>query len=437
MKAMKHLPYNTFILIFLAVLSNIYAQDKKVQETFKWKYEVNEDVRFTFNNYNCDLIIHTTDKNEIEYHLAVDIILKSEEDAEILRDYIENLIFSHSATSAEFDNRFWKSRTNIMGKKTLELKDGKKLRLVEFDLQGEMWIPRKTALSLTSKYSEIDVEDLSGEISLDLYNDKVYGNNLEGPLKIKVKYGKLEFKNMKDIEADFYNTNFIAEDIGNLDLSSKYSKFRAGNAGDITIEGYNDKLEFKNTGAIHWIDKYSSLLANNVANMELDCYNSSITVTGADDIQAKLKYGDYDFGDANLLRISSTYNTTFNLHSLAELDVTESKYSNYRIDELTLALSLQDGYSDKFIIKKTANNLSGIKLAGKYINAELVLDPGFDYLFKANVKYPKFDINEGAMDVVRKITEGSDFEMEAIKGTMKDGMPEFIVNGYDLKLVLK
>ncbi len=434
---MKHLHYSLLTLFLMVVTLNVSGQDKRVQETFKWKYEVNKDVRFTFNNYNCNLIIHTTDKNEIEYHLSVDIILKSKEDADILRDYLQNLIFSHSETSAEFDNRFWKSRNDFMGKKTIELKNGKKLKYSDFNLQGEMWIPVNANFTLKTKYAEIDMEDLNGDFTLDSYNDKVYGNQVGGTAKINTKYSKMEFKQMKDIVADFYNADLNAEDIGNLELTTKYSKFYVGNAGKIDIDGYNDKLEFNNTGDVEWTDKYSSLRAKNVGDMELDCYNSSIVLSAANDIRAKLKYGDYDFGDANKLSISSTYNTSFYLKTLADLEIGESKYSSYKIKDLTSSLTLDDGYSDKIMVSNTSSKLSGIKLAGKYVNAEFDLDPGFEYLFKADVKYASFDIDEGAMEVVRKIDEGSDFEMEAVKGSKKEGMPEFIINGYDMKLKLK
>ena len=38
------------------------------------------------------------------------------------------------------------------------------------------------------------------------------------------------------------------------------------------------------------------------------------------------------------------------------------------------------------------------------------------------------------MNVKRKIKESSQIEIEAIKGTEKVGMPEFIINGYDMAL---
>ncbi len=40
------------------------------------------------------------------------------------------------------------------------------------------------------------------------------------------------------------------------------------------------------------------------------------------------------------------------------------------------------------------------------------------------------------MNVRIKIKEGSDLQMEAIKGVESEGMPAFFINGYDLEVTL-
>ncbi len=81
-------------------------------------------------------------------------------------------------------------------------------------------------------------------------------------------------------------------------------------------------------------------------------------------------------------------------------------------------------------------NIKGVKLNGKYIVLEMALEKDLNYSFKAEVKFPKFDINEEAMDVRIKIKEGSDLKMEATKGVKSEGMPAFFVNGYEMAVTL-
>jgi hypothetical protein len=420
--------------LFLIPGSSGYSQDKNIQKTYHWEYQVNEDVKFAFINYNCNLKIHTWDQPEIKYDMTVDAEMKSEQDAEILDNYISNLEFSNSAGSVEFNNRFWISKTNIMGRKTLDLKGEKTVRYTKFDWKGEIWIPVNCNLNLQSKYSTIEMEDIGGRVNLELYNDKLFAGTVNGNMKIKDRYSTLEFANLKDIEADLYSTDIEAKDIGDLTVRSRYSKFRAGNAGKLDINAYNGKYFFGNTGDIRFVDKYSDLTTGIAGNCELDCYNSAVHLTDAADIDLKSKYGKYEFGEAKNLGISSGYNDSYRISSLKSLNITESKYGNYKVDELASSLFMGVGYSDKFTITKTSAAFRGFKIDGKYIKMGIALDKNLSYRFRADVKYPKFDINEEAMTMRIKIKEGSDLEMEAIKGAEKEGMPEIIVKGYDMEV---
>jgi len=423
---------SAIISLILAIALNGYGQDKKIQKTYHWNYEVNEDVRFKFNNYDCDLTIHTWDKPEIKYSMSVDATLKSVEDAKRLDRYIDNLEYTHSAGMVEFNNRFWINRKNIMGKKTLDLKGEKKIGYTEFKMNGELWIPKSCNLFLESKYSGIDLEDINGRLYLNLYNDKLYGGNVNAHCEIESKYSNLEFKQMKDVDADLYNTDIETGDIGNLTIQSKYSSFRAGNVGVVNIDAYNDKYFFGNTGSIKFIDKYSDLTAGYIGNMNTDCYNSTIILTGVVDLDLTAKYSKFDIGNANNLNITSSYTDKYKINTLKTLNISETKYGDYKIDELASSLFMEDGYSDKFTIAKTGSAYKGLSINGKYIKMQVSFDKGLDYRFKANVKYPKFDINEEAMSVRIKIKESSQLEMEAIKGIEKEGMPEFTIKGYDM-----
>ena len=190
------------ILMCLATGMEGYGQGKKIEKSYRWSYQVNNNVNFEFNNYDCDLIIHTWDRTEVAYTMTVDATLKSEDDAKRLDAFIENLEFSYAVSSVSFNNRFWTSKKSVMGKKTIGLKGEKTVRFVEFQMKGELWIPENCVLDLSSKYSKIEVGDLNGRVSLDLYNDKFYGKNVNGNMNIAAKYSTLEFAGMRDIRAD-------------------------------------------------------------------------------------------------------------------------------------------------------------------------------------------------------------------------------------------
>jgi hypothetical protein len=420
---------------FLAMGLDGYGQGKNLEKSYSWKYDVNESVSFTFNNYDCDLTIHTWTKPVIEYELSVDATTRTEEDAVILDHYLGNLEFSHMAGSVVIDSRFWTSQKSTRNKKTMTLKGGKTIQLVDFRIKGEIWIPVNSTFHLTSKYSEIEVEELNGRVDLDLYNDKIFGSNVNSSLKVVAKYSTLEFQKMKDIEADLYNTDVEAGSIGNLVSVSKYSNFRVGDAGNVELNAYNDKYTFGNTGDITFVDKYSDLHAGNAGHVELECYNSTVRFTRVEDVDLHSKYGKYEIAGAGKLNIISAYNDTYRIEKLGSLNVIDSKYTVYKIDHLESSLLLKEGYSDKIQVAKTGA-FKELNINGKYITLEMALDKSLSYKFVADVKYGKLDINEEVMKVKKINKDGPQLEMEAIKGVEKEGMPAFFVNGYEISVTL-
>lgn len=431
-----HFSSTLAIIIFMAAGINSYGQGKYLEKTYNWSYKVNSDVALDFNNYDCDLIIHTWDKSEIAYTMSVDATLKSEEDARRLDGYIDNLDFLHSVGSVKFDNRFWTSKKAVMGRKTMTLKGEKTIRFSEFKMKGELWIPEGCYLDVSSKYSEIEVGDLNGRINLDLYNDKWFGGAVNDNIQITAKYSTLEFRDMKDVKADLYNTTFEAGNIGDLSVVSKYSTFKSGDAGKVDIDAYNDKYKLRIAGDIRFIDKYSDLIAEQTGHTELDCYNSTVSITRVEDVDLKSKYGSFEFENMGNLSISSAYSDKYSIGSMKSLNILDSKYCTHRIKHLESSLYLKEGYSDKLFVESTGL-LKEVTVNGKYVELEMALDKTLSYKFKADVKYPKLDINEEAMNVRIKLMEGSEMKMEATKGSETEGMLSFFVNGYEMAVTLR
>ena len=425
------------IAIILAFGTSVFGQSNQLQKTWEWSYQVSGNATLELNNYDCDLQIHTWDQGTIQYKMTVDATLKSEEDVTILNGNLEKLDFSNSAGRVEIDNRFWENRKTVGTKSTMNLKGGDKVRYSKFKMKGELWIPVGCNLELVSKYSVIELEDLQNGASMKLYNDKVYAHNIGGPLAVEAKYSTLEFADLKDVSAEFYSTDLEAGNAGNLTIKSKYSEVKAEDVGNITLNSYSDKFSFTNTGNIKFVNKYSDLNAGKTGIVEVEGYTSKLILASAERIKLKSKYGKFEVGETTHLNITSAYSDKVEIGKLTSLDIQESKYGTYKAEELTSSLVLENGYSDKFFITKTSQAFKGFKVKGRYLDAEIGVDPGLDFRFKADVQYPSFDIGEEEMTIKIKIKESSKLQMEAIKGTEAEGMPLFQAEGYNVKIELK
>jgi len=432
---MKKLLFSTLVLIiytgiFLAPL----AFGKDLQKTFTWKYTINKDGNIVMDNYDCNLTIHVWDKGETEYHLTVDAKTRTDADADILDKFLTNLKFSNSPGSVSFRDNFWENRNSIMGRMTMKLEGSKEVVLSEFSMKGELWIPAGCKFELNSKYSEINIEDFAGQITIDLYNGNLYGGNLMSKARIVDKYSTIEFKDIKDLSADLYNSKLEAKNTGDLNIESKYSKVTAISSGKLEINSYNDKYSIPKTGDVTFISKYSDLKTESSGMIKIDSYEGSFVMNDVKDIKIETKYADFQFGTAGDISISSAYNGKLVAGTVKSLSINESKYCNYRIDELKASVTETDGYEDKFTILKTTGDLKEVRMNGKYLEISLGILKSADYRFKAKITYPKLEMNESQFKTKVKVSDGSQLEYDAIKGTEKEGMPLIEVNGYNLSL---
>jgi len=435
MKTMKRLFFNLVVMfLYTGMVSAVSDSGTDLNKTYTWKYNINKDARVLFDNYECNFTIHTWDKGETEFHLTVDAKIKSDEDATVLDKYLQNLKFSNSQTSVSFRNSFWETRTNIMGNTTIKLEGGEKIALTDIKMKGELWIPAACRFELSSKYSEINMEDFSGQLFLDLYNDNFFGATVKGKTGIKDKYSTIEFKDMKDINVDLYNSKLEAGNTGDMKIESKYSKVTTASSGTLDINSYNDKYSIPKTGDITFVAKYSDLKTETSGQISLDCYEGSVIIKEAKDIKITSKYADFQFDVAGNISVASSYNDKLAAGKLTSLKISDSKYCSYKIDEMINSLTEADGYEDKFMIRRTGQEFRELRINGKYADISFSLPKTVDFRFRANITYPKLDMDESQFKVRTKTSEDSRLEYDAIKGTDKEGMPVIEVNGYEMSL---
>lgn len=424
-------------LLLSAFLYTATASESQLQKTITWKYQVTKETKIVFDNYNCDLVIHVWNKSETEYHLTVEATGRGEDDEARLLKYLEDYKFSQSGSSVNFRNTFWKNRRSMNGKTTLEIEGQKDIELTEFNMKGELWVPAGNPLEMNSKYSRIDLEDFTGKLSLNLYNDNLYAGNVSGYAGITAKYANIEFKEMKDLKADLYNCDLEAGNMGNITVVSKYLKFRAKGSGNLDINSYNDKFSFEKTGNIIFMAKYSDLKTDVSGVLDINCYDGTVLMNGAKDIGLSSKYAEFQIGDAGNCKVLSSYNDKLSFGKVSSLKIDVSKYTIYKADELESSLVEINGYNDNFLVERVSAGFKELNVDGKYIDISVGIPVSVDYRLKAGIKYPSLEINESVLKTKIKVVENSQIEYDGVKGTERDDMPVIVVNGYNMSLKIK
>jgi len=424
----------------LMVSQALLAKDIAFSQKFEWDFDVDAEATIVITNYDCDIIIEPSTSNRVRFEIHLDVESKEQEDIEILRNYLESLSFPARRDQVKLETTFWDSRSSNsnLGNKVIKmkLKNGKSIKLSEFNIKATLSIPASCALDFTTKYSTVEMTDVK-ELKLDSYDDKLYGKNVADEVNIVAKYSKMEFVNLGTTEMDIYDCHFTAEKTEGLTIVSKYSDININTAGNIDLEGYDDNMIFKTTGDIKLSTKYSDLNGNVSGNLTLNIYDSDLEIDEIGNLSiSESKYSGYTFNKINNATISSSYDDEFSFESLGSLKVLSSKYSSYSIDQLVISFEIPDGYDDNIKIHGISSSFTHLDVNSKYSNIALYSSSGSPLKIDWKTKYGKIDFSESDFKTRIMIKDNSEYQYEGVRGTEAENMPYVKVRGYDVKMNL-
>jgi len=433
MKTKKILLFSLSIC-FITAVGLKTAEGQEIDKTYKWNYKVNPDTWVVLKNYDTDMQIHTWDKSEIEFHMIIAAEFRNQDDASDVDAYLRDLEFKSTAGRTEINSKFWKSRANIMGFSTMVLEGLNTVRYKKFEMECIAWIPRNASLELETKYSEVNMDEIGGEMKLDSYDDEIYASTVGGNASILAKYSEMTFTGMKEIDADLYSCELSTGDAGDIKIISKYSDITSGNVGILDIDSYEDDFTIENCSDIKYIAKYSELTTGQAGKLVADNYECEFAADRITNARIESKYSDFEISTADNIEIISFYEDNFSSEKIISLKIGETKYGDFTIEELEDELIINSAYEDEISVDRLGKGLRKVNIDGKYLDIELGVAFNFDCRLKATIKYPDLDVDDDIFKTKLHIKEGSDLEYEGIKGTEKAGMTELIISGYEVNL---
>ncbi len=431
-------PRFSLSFLFLLLMAGLMAQTgSDIEKSYKWSYKLGAEGILTISNYDCDLVIHTWDSEKTELRMIVSAKMRNSEDAKTLDSYLKNLEFDSSPGKVVYNTRFWESRVNIMGRKTLKLKGGKSLLYRNIKIKAEIWMPISARLDLNSKYSNIELDKAEGDLNLNLYNDKLFSDDINGDMEISAKYSSLEFKNCKNIVADLYDCDITTLKAGKCQYNSKYSKISSSEVQDITIASYTDRFTFKNCGNININSKYSDLKTTVAGKVIIDSYEGTFEIDNCLNMEITSKYTDFQNKNVKDILVKDIYEGSIESEKINSLIINKSRYVNYKLGILDKSIRLDEGYEDDFFIDELGPGFSLLELNGKYLKCETIFNNSLNLKFLASIKYPHLELENVDLTTKTKIKESSSLEYEAYKGEVSDAMPLISLNGYEIRFTFK
>jgi hypothetical protein len=167
---------------------------------------------------------------------------------ELVDDYLGELrvkLYSGDLSAAnlgglDLDLKYGKARVQKIWKATLLIYDA------EFrsgDLQE---------MKASTKYSRVEIGNVTGNLTLETYDEHWKAGNVGGKLTLNDKYSDFKFGNIGDAKMMLFDSEFTAEEVGNMEIQdTKYSEYKIRSVGSLTLGNvFDDDYRVQSAGRI-------------------------------------------------------------------------------------------------------------------------------------------------------------------------------------------
>lgn len=422
----------TIIFVCSMLIALFALAQTEVEETVKFEADIDPNGKLAFTNRSFDTEIKTWDNNYVE--LQMNVRLKGDEDdiKETL-EAIHELCFEGSTGSRRINTVFWESINSTGNRHKIRLSNGSKVTLKKFSVDNVLFIPKTISIDIDNKYSDINMESISGEAEIKLYSGKIYAGTFGGKTTLDLRYSKAFIDNIPEAGMDIYDSDIELGTCGNFTIKSKYSKVEIQRAGDMLFDSYDDNFAIGELGRFDGSAKYSDFVLGPASVIIFDFYDSNLECQVTGDINGRSKYSEIGVKEALSVTLAHSYDDSFELGSVASLSCPDSKYTDYNIRHLKGNFSL-NGYDDNVTVYALEPDFKQITLEGKYGDFNFsILEPAA-YSLLVDMKYGRVDYPEGEFERKTYIRDNNQLTIEATTRNSGSGAASrFSVKGYDNK----
>lgn len=473
----KRIPVFLFLFIPLLAFAKKVKNEKKkiINKTFV----VNGDSEISFNHRRGELVVEYIDGNEAR--LEASVIVKGEDldDVQKILDAMDVKVNEFGSKIEINTNENIKSWTTydvwFWQRHKLVLEDGVTItsKVEQVNINAILYLPKVNTLSLNVRYDDIRlVSCKADELIIDVNSGLLKAHNgIDANAHIKIKYGKLDLQYIGDLKLESYDSsgsvgnveNLVIDDkysdikLGNLSslkatlhdsdistgnvsggatIADKYSEIQLGNVASLDVKLHDSDLFLGNVaGDADIVDKYSEIKFGHMENGAWDLHDSQIEIENAGDLKIKTKYTDFEMKDVRSITLNS-HDDEFKINKIEALKVSESKYTEYQIQELTTSMDIVYSHDDDYTVEKSSSDLSKLDFNGKYSTLILPLPSNMNYNLKGTMKYGDLKYPKDGIEEKRYINKDTDFEIE---GLARDGSETLKVNieAYDCRINLE
>ena len=261
MRTMNHILFRSARLLFLWALmlgtTLASAQNLTDSRSVSKRFPASRETTLEVVNKYGKIQVGTWDKDSV----AVDVdIHLTESSTSKLKKLMEDV-------SIDFTG----SKTYIIAKTVIDSESGRiksELKSIGNTISGSnkkveinytVYVPAHMDVVLTNKFGDIYMDDMEGQVDIDLTNGVLKANRLKGNSSISLSFANGMIKSLGSSTMKLSYSDLVLNEVSQLDLDSKSSKLNVDSVNVVKISSRRDKLYFKKVEYLYGKSNFSQV----------------------------------------------------------------------------------------------------------------------------------------------------------------------------------
>lgn len=257
-------------------------------------YPIAEQDRLEVENKYGDIIVESSETNEL--NIRVELILNggSEKAISELNEYVDVEISKNG--SFIIAKTLWGKNASFFTKSLEGIKgifDGDRSVEVNYFIET----PDYLELRITNKFGDIFIGDHKGGLDIDLSHGDLRSRRISRPEKVSVSYGKMIVDEWGEGMVEIFFGELDSKSAENLRVKSKHSEIDIEEAGKLVFHSQNDEIHIENVQELRGDFRFSQTQIDNlVGSLNLDQDYGDLRVKSMhpqfESAEIRLKKGD-------------------------------------------------------------------------------------------------------------------------------------------------
>jgi len=259
---MKKAYYYKPILVLVGCvlfMGHITAQNK-VEKTQTYSFSMEPSGSFVIDNKYGNIEIEGWDEDRLSVEMSVSVNHKDRDKAYNLMDRIEATVLE-GANFINITSTIRQKRSSFFNDLLDDLKDELKFEVnkADVDIDYVVKLPKEVKIDVTNNFGDVFIDNCIGYLNADVNHGTLRLNSLLAGADIKLKYAKLNVRELPDAELIMNNSEAYITNGADLILESSSSELEIESINNLQFVGSRDKARIGTISSISGNVKYTSI----------------------------------------------------------------------------------------------------------------------------------------------------------------------------------